>query len=774
MMDRRTIVAGMIGLAGAGVSYRWVQAASLRSEGGVNDGASAPAQPPLRQAATTGLSSVTLAQIPLGAGGFVTGLDVSADAQRFVCRTDACNAYVRDAQGAAWRPLFSPSTMKPADYDPLPPMNGKTDAEGVAGLRMAPSDKNTIFASYYGYVWKSLDGGRSVQRTRLQQVAMPSNAGWQRLFNRTIDIHPRDARRVLVGTWGEGVWYTTDGGDAWDRIELPLAAKSHDGQPGIHLVLFDPAGSDRVYVFVTGVGLYGSEAGLPGPFTPVQGGPRFCSHMTAGADGTLFLCEHSGEGSGQIWRYSPTARWNSVKPEHEAFVIAINPRQSNQLVAINPDGFFMTSSDGGKSFRSVGGAVWGQPGGEVGWTKGLHTMFPADVRFDPGKPDQLVIAQGVGVAKGSLSDGKFKLIDWSAGIEELCSVAALSVPGGKTFLSAWDKPFWRLDHQASYSNDFRYPVTAGKRHEPSYVVFGSYMDYAGDNRDFMVGVVNASEASAPGYTDNGGDSWRAFEGVPATGWGQGGCIAASTTKNFVLLPSNNGTGIFTLDGGKTWAPIKLDGVNPTSRFSNAYYVARKNVTADKSRPGTFALVYTVLKNDELEEPMGGVWLTKDGGRSWTQTLKGVINEGSHVPAVVRQEGQENRQFWQCQLEYVPGASGELVYTPHADFSDDRFFWSRDDGENWVELNSAIRNVTSFGFGKPFPGQSRPAVFFWGKVKGKLGLYVSTDWFRSVPLLVTRFPSQMLANVNFVGADPNKVGRAYVGTSCAGWVQVDVA
>jgi hypothetical protein len=603
---------------------------------------------------------------------------------------------------------------------------------------------------------------------------MPSNAGQQRLFNRTIDIHPRDPQRVLVGTYGEGVWYTIDGGDVWQLLELPQAAKSQDGHPGIYLVLFDPSGSEQVYAFVTGVGLFSSATGLTGVFQSLNGGPKFCSSLTGAADGTVYLCEQSGGNSGAVWRYSPAAGWASGKAEHEALVLAINPRQPEQLVASNPNSFIMTSSDGGKAFQSLGGAEWERMGGEIGWTSNLTSMFPAEMRFDPNSPDQLWVAQGVGVAKATLSDGKFRLTDWSAGIEELCSVAAVSVPGGKTFLSAWDKPFWRLDNRASYTNDFRYPVPAGKRHEPSFVGYGSYLDYAGDNPSFLVGVVVPTEGSAPGYTDNGGDSWRAFEGVPATGWGHGGCIAASTSKNFVLLPSNNGTGVFTIDEGKSWAPVKLDGVSPTSGFANAFYVTRKNVTADKSRPGAFALVYTVLKNDQPAEPRGGVWRTRDGGRSWSQTLQGVISDGSHVPAAVRREGQDDRQFWQCQLEYVPGASGELVYTPHADFSNDKFFWSRDDGKSWVQPHSAIRNVTSFGFGKAFPGQSRPAVYFWGEVKGKAGLYVTADWFGSVPKLITRFPSQMLAKVSFVGADPDRVGRAYVGTSCAGWVQVDIA
>ena len=399
-------------------------------------------------------------------------------------------------------------------------------------------------------------------------------------------------------------------------------------------------------------------------------------------------------------------------------------------------------------------------------------MFPAELRFDPAVPGKLWIAQGVGVAHTQSTTGPFKLVDWSAGIEELCAVAAVAVPGGKTFLTAWDKPFWRVDDPTSYANDFRYPVVAGKEHNPNLVAFGSYIDYAANDPRFLVGVVAPSETSAPGYSANGGDSWQAFQGTPATGWGYGGCVAASTKDNIVLLPSNNGVGVFTKDGGRNWSSIRLDGRTPTGGFANAYYVARKNIAADKMRAGTFALVYTVIKNNEFGEPLGGVWVTKDGGESWTQTLVGVINNGDHRPQAAGSQGQDNRQFWQCQLEYVPGRAGELVYTPHADYSGDRLWWSQDDGKKWQELHPSVRNVTSFGFGKAGPGRPYPTVFFWGEVKKVLGLYASMDWFATPPRLLTRFPSQMLAKVSHVSGDPNRFGTVYVGTSCAGWVRVD--
>ena len=207
-MDRRTALVSLGGAAGAGVTARWSHLGSNVVPVGSGT-AVAPAPPAIRQAGVGDLKAMSIAPVPLGGTGSVTGIDISPDGKRLVCRTDVGNGYVRERNDPAWRPLFSPSTMLQSDYDPLPAYAGKADAEGVAGIRMAPSNSDVIFASFHGFIWKSIDGGKSICRTALSQKMMLSNTGRQRLYNRTIDIHPRDPRRVVVGTWGEGVWHST-------------------------------------------------------------------------------------------------------------------------------------------------------------------------------------------------------------------------------------------------------------------------------------------------------------------------------------------------------------------------------------------------------------------------------------------------------------------------------------------------------------------------------------------------------------------------------------
>lgn len=772
MINRRALILGATGVAGAGLVFRSCQARN-NWQAGTSSADIARAMPAARQNSGTDFKAVTTRQIPIGGGGFVTGIDASTDGQRLVCRTDVANAYVRNVGDRAWLPLFSPQTMAPQDYDPLPPLADKADGQGVAGVRIAPSNKDIIYASYHGYIWRSDDAGRTIRKTGSPQLSMLSNAGVQRLYNRLIDVDPRDPERVVVGTWGEGMWYSQDGGRSFQKAVLPAAGKSLDGRPGIHLVLCDNKVPGRTYVFVAGVGLHRSDQGPSGAFRLLGGGPIHASGMVQSSDGSIYLTEQTGSQSGGVWRVAADGEWKSGRPQYEVAAVAIDPRNPAKMIASNANGFIMTSDDSGLSWESKAGVKWDRRGGEIAWTRELNTFFPSEMLFDPAAPGRLLIAQGIGVAKAEEVSPALRVSDWSAGIEELCAVDILVPPTGKLFLSAWDKSFWRVDDRESYRNAPRYPVRKGAGTDVDLVAYGSYMDFAGDDPNFIVGVIAPTGTSAPGYSADAGDSWQAFEGTPPDGWGYGGCIAASTRSNIILLPSNNGVGAFTLDGGKSWASIKLDGTTPTGGFANSFFVKRQNITADKSRPGTFALVYTTIRNNDYAEPLGGLWITRDGGRSWSQQLKGVIAPGKTDPASVRSQNGDARQYWSCQLDYVPGRTGELVYTPHADFTDDRFYWSSDDGKSWSEIHKSIRNVVAFGFGKAASGRDRPALFFWGSVRGREGLYVSFDWGEREPQLMTRFPSQMLAKVESVAGDPLQLGRAYVGTSCAGWVQVDV-
>src|SRR5512140_2606147 len=86
----------------------------------------------------------------IGAGGFVTGLDISADGSTRVVRTDTYGAYVWDT--SQWKQLVTSTSMPTGDV-------GVEKNAGVYEIRVAPVSPSRLYMAYRGFVYRSTDRG---------------------------------------------------------------------------------------------------------------------------------------------------------------------------------------------------------------------------------------------------------------------------------------------------------------------------------------------------------------------------------------------------------------------------------------------------------------------------------------------------------------------------------------------------------------------------------------------------------------------------------------
>src|SRR5271156_395139 len=94
--------------------------------------------------------------IPVGGGGFVTGMDVSpySTGAARVVRTDTAGAYIwSDTQ---WQPLITAQSMPASAIGPLGGM-------GVQEIALAPSSEpnSIIYMEYWKYIYVSADSGNT-------------------------------------------------------------------------------------------------------------------------------------------------------------------------------------------------------------------------------------------------------------------------------------------------------------------------------------------------------------------------------------------------------------------------------------------------------------------------------------------------------------------------------------------------------------------------------------------------------------------------------------
>ncbi len=234
-------------------------------------------------------------------------------------------------------------------------------------------------------------------------------------------------------------------------------------------------------------------------------------------------------------------------------------------------------------------------------------------------------------------------------------------------------------------------------------------------------------------------------------------VQTNTAENGVyVLTGNSSSWTFIRDKSyDTWASLS-GAVVGTGYIDGAQFNFAVFKTETKTGTlGTTSINWT--QDNSARNPLGGLWKTSDSGATWTQVIKGVVRD----PAA---HGDEDRQFWNCELKAIPGRSGELMYSPHADYTTDFLFYITNDGTtvNRIGGNVDVTNVSSFDFGPIAPGQTKPSVGFYGKVNGVFGLYLSLDWFATPPILLARFPVSNLSGCGIVGCDRNILGRVFAG------------
>lgn len=917
------------------------------------------------------IGDIEFSVAPLGAGGFITAVDISADGTRMLHCNDVYNGYLRGAADKQWEHMFRDDNLDEAHWPPTDVgelIGGVGVDSGTFGGRIAPSNKDRIYVSWRWKIWRWDSGTWSL--TNMPVARMQSNEGASRRLQRLIDVHPTDDDIVIVGTNGAGqnvgAYYSVNGMDFTQISGLPYVARDYQYGTGKYLVAIDQGNPNYVYVHVPGsaafvnhsisavlqsgvmycpahglqanetvklatsdtlpagydtsttyyvrnptgdtfelsltnggakvdtsdagtgqhefkrtvAGLYRSTTGVTGTFSHVAGSPATASCLRIGPDGTVFVVAFKvgqaptvdpiqmlARGSGSAWTAMSGGSSTSNTDQ-----IAVDPFDGDHIVAVDENGgAFRQTYDRGATWIEAHKQYghWMRGAGEIGWfSNSISGAFPAMLLFDPVIEGKLWMVDGISIgwsicpADGVQPDAEDPWIwhDYSQGNEELIPYASFTNPDVPPILCTWDKQFWRMDHLLEWKNKPSYAVPDGHTENPTGgdIIIGHSVDFSIDDRQFGICVSGQGSAEdAVGYSINGGKNWRKLANQPP---GFGGACAVSNGDDMVVVRVNNAPAYYTNDRGVTWAPVSFGGYAQITNWITAVWLSRQCVTADKTRPGCFAMLVTNVKvgnrpftidtttnvltfaephgivdgnrvnlettgalptgiipwnGDEgtssyyardcteftlklaatnggtaidvsgsqsgthalnplhtvLGRNIAGVWVTEDGCQTWTHTFAGNIQTDSTGGS------GSSTQFWQAKLAYVPGQTANMLYADHEASADNRLFWSQDDGATMVPVDQGkawtVRTVSGFGFGKPLGanafgdgsewiGELWPAVYFYGKVNGVRGMYVSLDWFETEPELLAERPMKSLSGFGSVTGDLNTFGVCFAG------------
>jgi photosystem II stability/assembly factor-like uncharacterized protein len=699
-------------------------------------------------AVSAGLSGTEWHPLRIGAGGWLTGIDFSADGSTRVVRTDTYGAYIWDAAVSQWAQLVTSASMPAADV-------GVDKNAGVYEIRVAPSLPTRLYMAYRGDVYRSDNRGSQWIRTTFAHVSMDANDNF-RAMGPKMAIDPANPDVVYVGTPQAGIFVTSDGGATWQSVSaIPKSAPAPNGQyPGHPGIVFDPSAgtvsgkTSIIYASSYGNGVYQTtDAG--GSWRKLAGGPSNIVHGKIAKDGAYYVV---GNDRKSVWRYH-AGGWADITPAANNWdTIVTDPFDPSRIIAITEGGSLDISHDRGTKW---GGIIWG-PGYNnrvatdipwLAWTNERY-MSTGDMLLDPEINNRLWFAEGIGVWYTDLPNAQtypksITFTSQSTGIEQLVASEIIAPPGGKPVVASWDRPVFFIADRNSF------PSMHGPDNQKA-IVMGWALDYASSSPTYIAGLMNWWGIEKSGFSTDGGQTWTPFATYPpvlANGK-IGGDIAASSPANIVWVPSNNGSPYYTKDGGETWTPISISGLPTTGEtgWGFAYYLNRHIVAADRVRAETFYL-YNYLK---------GLYRSTDGGASWALVHSGAIAPFSGFNA---------------KLRSVPGQAGHLFFTsgPQGGSANvhpapNRFMRSINGGAMWSAVPNVLE-VRAFGFGRALT--SYPAIFISGWVKGVYGIWRSDDNAQSWTQ-IGDFPLGSMDEVKAVEGDKNDYGIVYLGFGGSGY------
>jgi hypothetical protein len=683
-------------------------------------------------------NATTWRTLRIGAGGWITGIDISADGTTKVVRTDTYGGYVLDPTG--WTQVVT-STSMPADNV------GMEMNEGIYEIRVAPSAPSRLYMVYRGYVYRSDNRGASWSRTAFARVNLAPNDD-ARMVGEKAAVDPANPDVFYVGTQSNGLFVTFDGGATWSAVSGVPAPSS--GNAGVNGIVFDVGSgtsggkTNVIYATSSGNGVYRStDAGAT--WALVSGGPASVNHATIGPDRTYYAAV-PGSGSGSVWRLSGST-WATITPASNIYwhTVLADPNDAQHIVAGSDGGYLVESHDRGATWSNIYWTVT-RTANDIPWLAWTDEQYMSNgaMRFDPTQAGKIWFAEGIGVWTTQVTAGMTS-VNWtsvSLGIEQLVANSISAPPGGNPVLASWDRALFTVTNPDVYPS----------QHWPFKFEMGWDVEYASTDPSFMVAVIGWVDVQSAYSTDRGA-TWTRFPSMPLNSNSSFdtfgfGVIAASTPDNFVWVPSNKRAPFYTTNRGQSWQQISLPGVADTADgwtgLHMAYYLDRHIVAADRVTAGTFYMYHTPA----------GLFRSTDSGASWTNVYSGEVAPWSGFNAKMRS---------------VPGKAGHLFFTsgPQSGATPSgAFMHSTNGGATWTAIPDVLE-VFSFGFGKEATGASYPTLYIAGYVRGEWGYWRSTDegasWTK-----IGSYPLGSLDEPKTIDGDKDVFGKVYVGFNGSGY------
>ncbi len=662
-------------------------------------------------------TSGTRNQVPMGGGGYVTGLVFHPlDTTIIYARTDVGGIYRWDEDNNRWIQLSF-------GFEHL------TRLYSVDGMAIDPNNKDVVYIAVGNGtgsggnrvgVYKSTDRGNTWSLFK-HLYFYGNSAG--REYGECIQVDPNNSDVVYVATRQQGIYYTRDGGKNWTQVSTSIIPSNYsttegsENPYGWRSVVIDSrttinGRSKVIYIAGHRGGIYRSTDGGDN-WVKLNDAPIDVNQLRLASDGTLYLTASSG-----VFIYNGTT-FNNISPNESLpsyCAIDVDPTNPNRLIVCNENGskdrmemdIWLSSDRGSTWVKKTNGRTSGQnyiKRDKISWWPQYYfSSATACIRFNPDNTKEVWFTDWYGIWMTYNIENDRTKIEWYSkvrGHEECVTTDKITLPEGPTELILGTYDNGRLYYYDI--NDYPLNRANGDAADLDYCYYQpNVVIQAGAGKSLFV-------SRDYGLTFNSVSTSIPHINVIA--------ISATNPDNIIALGWGDGP-YYTKDGGATWETST--GTGSSGNKMTSKWSRQQIIEPDGANGNVF---YYSGKE--------GIYRSDDGGASFT-LVNTTLNDYATIYSVYGKEG------------YLYVLQDNVLYE------------STDYGKTFNVVNS-ISTVESFSYGV---GKNRNELAYYaiGVVNGERALYISDDYGKTWELMMD---SKGIAVFGGVLGDMQHYGRCFL-------------